>query len=702
MKKLTWLVMGLILLLGVALRLGELGAVSLWGDEINVAVAARGSIGEVLEGARSHISAPPLDYLVVHLLETYVGDSEFILRLGAVAWSILSIPLMYQLGKRVAGPWAGAAGALLLATSPFHVMYSREVKFYAALLFFALLSNIAFLQTQKRPGWRAWLVYSLVNTVGIYFHPFVALVIACQGLYLLVGWILDTVRRPGKRITFPREILPYAISVAATAACFAPWYFWDFAKQTPIGQYYLVPDLSLVSKLLKAFGIGSAWSGVPMALLAVIGAAAGLSTRARRFTLLLVLDLLAIGLVVVLDNLKSYWFDRQQTLFALPAYLALVSGGLLFLYDRAKHLRWNCLPLRATSLLSAIAIVAGAGLFGSVSSVEAWTRQTQDWRGVGDYLTQNVHPGDLVIQTWVLQPNSLAWYYHPAGSSVAVLRANMLRTTPLKLQPGGNVWWVLLHNGGTKQLNKEAGEAFDVVSFASLAVLHKKGGVASSEDALDATVTLLELQGALSPPDTTAYENLADDLLRGGQADLARFYVARGNEQAGLGQWEASALSFERAAVCQPNWGMIQTKLGNAYRALGRWSDAEASYERSIQIDPAYVGAYLNLGGIRQTEGREDEALSLYQKAVAVAPDSAWAHSALGGAYLRTGDSNEALVHLRRSVELEPENPAWLLALADGYRSLGMRAEAVDAYRQALVLDPGNNRATKALKALEP
>ena len=90
-RTLQWLSLGLILLLGTALRLYRLGRPSLWGDEINVAVASMGSIRQVLEGARSHVSAPPLPYLIVHLLATYAGTSEFSLCFGAAVWGILSI-----------------------------------------------------------------------------------------------------------------------------------------------------------------------------------------------------------------------------------------------------------------------------------------------------------------------------------------------------------------------------------------------------------------------------------------------------------------------------------------------------------------------------------------------------------------------------------------------------------------------------------
>jgi len=213
-RTLQWLCLGLILVLGTALRFYRLDHASLWGDEINVAVVSLGSIRQALEGARSHESAPPLDYLVVRFLARCAGTSEFSLRFGAVAWGILSIALSFQLGRRLAGAWVGIGSALLLAVSPFHIWYSREAKFYAALVFFSLLSNLVFLLASHRPRARNWLLHCLVNCVGIYFHAFIAVVVGCQGVYLPYRWALQLVRTRARHGASPLGLLPYTAARA--------------------------------------------------------------------------------------------------------------------------------------------------------------------------------------------------------------------------------------------------------------------------------------------------------------------------------------------------------------------------------------------------------------------------------------------------------------------------------------------------------
>ncbi len=188
---------------------------------------------------------------------------------------------------------------------------------------------------------------------------------------------------------------------------------------------------------------------------------------------------------------------------------------------------------------------------------------------MGEYLTANTDSGDLVIQIWLLQPHSLEWYFQPDRKGVSILRADELRTRAISFKPGGRLWWFFVHQGQIDQLCHELGDEFEIETFNWLAVLQKKDGLAGPEDALDAAVRLIELEGEISPS-KRAYQSLAEDLFGATGVDQARYYVDRGNLQFAAGQWGSAALSFERATQWWPEWGLAHTKLGNAYRNLGR------------------------------------------------------------------------------------------------------------------------------------
>ena len=651
-----WLLAGVVLL-GAALRLYALGATSLWADEINVVVVSRGSLADLLQGARSHVSAPPLDYLVVHLLATRLGENEFLLRFGAAIWSILSIPLAYRLGRRTVGRWPGVAAALLLAASPFHVEFSRQAKFYAALVFFALLSNILFLHASRSGRARDWLAHAATNLVGIYFHPFIALVLLGQWLVLLFEWLAGWIGNRLRRTPPPATLVPFLLSAATTALLFAPWFLWDMAAQAPLGEYHSRLGASLWQSAVSA-GLEHPGLAALLAACALLGAVDAPRAAQRQGRLLLALNVLAVGLVVGLDNAGGYWFAPKQALFALPVYLLLAAAGLGCLHAWLRRLAART-PARgwaATALLAAGLLALG--LAGSARIADGWYVEKQNWRGAAALLAQETGPGESIA--------GLDWaalnlrYYEPDLPVQKLENPTPDELARLAAQHA-RLWYV--RDWGLGQRHPALEDWVREQGFATTNL----GGVLVSAGEINVETSL----------------------------ELGQRYLDAGQL--------AEALDVYQEVVEQrPAWGIGHTKLGNVYRQMGQVEAAEVAYRRSIEVDPGYVGAYVNLGGIYDGQGRGTEALALYEAAVEAAPASAWAHAVLGRAYLDRAQGATGLPHMQRAVDLEPENPDWLLALAEGWQALGRPEQAAEVYRRVLAVDPNNQQAGQALRDLEP
>jgi tetratricopeptide (TPR) repeat protein/4-amino-4-deoxy-L-arabinose transferase-like glycosyltransferase len=672
-----WLLLIAVVLLGTALRLHGLGARSLWADEIQVVLAATGSFRHVLEGAKSHVSAPPLDYLIVHLLVTYIGHSEFILRFGAAMWSILSIPLIYQLGKRTAGPWAGIVGALLLATSPFHLEFSREAKFYASLVFFTLLSNIAFLRALRSGNRLRWFIYCLCNTVGIYFHLYIALVMACQGLYLLLDEVIDLVHEQRRILRALPRLLPYAISTAVTAACFAPWYIWDIAQQKPVGEFSTALSLPLLRDLLLTFGLNQRLPATLLAALVGLGVVTAWKAVTTRKAgrphpvPLLVLNILAVGFVILLDNFGSYWFAPKQTQFVLPAYLTLAAAGLVGLCRSVTRLPRMPALVRPALATAAVGVLAYLAWTGATEGVRTWSQEMQDWRDAAALVRSGHQPQDAVI-AWKWDQLSFGFY---APDIKPLYQVKSLPEFQEKLATAKCTWYVRTLNireapgseyGQTEALSRGA---LDVtLNVGNVYVSFGCPGQASSDREKTTTLAMLQQAVRLQPT--------ADTLLLLGQHELDQ------------GLTEAAAQHLEQALALRPNSASTLTKLGAAYQALGRTAEAEAAYQRSMRVDPKYPGAYIRLGTIRESQGRDQEALDLYRTAVEVAPDLAWSHAALGGLYLKIGRPAEAVPELEKAVELDSDSGQAYTSLGNGYRAMGRMVAAEKAYRQSMDVEP--------------
>jgi tetratricopeptide (TPR) repeat protein/predicted membrane-bound mannosyltransferase len=719
-RKGQWLLLAGVILLGTVLRFCSLGAKSLWGDEINTAVLF---VQMPLTYSLTHLhpNNHTLYTLLAHLL-TLGGISEFLLRIPAAMLGIAAIPTLYQLGRIAFGSTTGLIAAFLVAISPYHLWFSQEARGYTGVVLFSALS-LYFLFQAARLGRRRYFVgFVLTTALALYVHLFAILLLGAE-LCILGGLVLEKTWRQRRNISAILSILlPWAAALLVLGlvlvVLYAPLWlaFLGVIDPTHGGAY--LDDLSYTTdwaldvpsliRLLQRFGgsVTAQWHTATTVSIACfwLGVVMGLRDRRRFASMLASLLLLPfLFIATIAAQWSNFYVYSRFLIFLLPIYLILVANGVNAVGTLTTEMvgRWSKASIPARLACCVLTV----GLLG-VPSVPAlhqvYDTERQDWRGVADYLKRSARPGDLVIQVWLLQPNSLEWYLYPDDDTLEVLQASELRTKAIDFKADRQLWWVFVHDGQSQALIEEVGETFEVAVFPWIAVLYKKSGVESPEEALDATVTLTQHQGRFGPSDGSAYHALAEDLLLSGGFDQARFYADRGVSQSTQGAWNDAIESFQLALRCWPDWGLPHTKLGNAYRELGLLDDAEQAYRTSIQVEPGYVGAYLNLGSIYEEQGWAEEAWALYEQAVEVAADSAWAHNTLGGAYLSRGNISDALAHLRRAVELEPEGITWLLALADAYRELDQYDEARVTYRQILAQDPGNAEASEALRALAP
>src|SRR5262249_5606134 len=84
------------------------------------------------------------------------GDSELSVRMPSFLLGVSSIPLVYALASRVVERKTALLSSFLLAVSPTHIWYSQEARAYSWLLFFLLLSLIAYLKLKEPVPHQIW------------------------------------------------------------------------------------------------------------------------------------------------------------------------------------------------------------------------------------------------------------------------------------------------------------------------------------------------------------------------------------------------------------------------------------------------------------------------------------------------------------------------------------------------------------------
>ncbi len=217
MKKLNYAILILIIFFGSFLRFYKIDKESLWNDELaSWERSNHVSLKEVISDAISDVH-PPGNQILLFFVIKFFGDSEFWLRLPSGIAGIISIFLIYLIGRKVYSEWEGIISSALMAVLWFPIYYSQEARVYSLLLLFSMLSFYLWITVIERlrdgqivfpPSF--FLVLS--SSITCYLHYFGLLFVALQGIGAFLLFF-------GKKKKFLFFLLLYAIVLIL----YIPW-----------------------------------------------------------------------------------------------------------------------------------------------------------------------------------------------------------------------------------------------------------------------------------------------------------------------------------------------------------------------------------------------------------------------------------------------------------------------------------------------
>lgn len=408
----VWLT--LIILLATFLRLFRLGYQSLWFDEAISFTRANMSLPETLHQTLT-VLHPPLYSLILHFW-LKVGHNETLLRFPSVAFSVLALPLAYQLGRLCVSRRVGLMAALLLALNPFHVWYAQEARMYSMLMLFALSAVYFFLHTiRDDDNLRSWIGLVVSCVLAYYTHYFAFFIPLIQFVFFLC-----TLR------TYHRLFRKWVLSQIITTLPLAPWlvaYAFAFRSGQAVG-FGLVPKPRLLAPVetLWKFSLGSTDTLTPVLalFLAAFGLALFLGVKSsdwmrcphfRLFTLLWLSVPILFTFVLALR--RSFYLDRCF-IIVLPAYLTLLAIGIVGI---GKPLvRWG---------LASVIILAMT--FGLRQLYLAPLFFKEDWRAAVSYIQSQYRDGDIIVSRYAQDGEPLFYYYqgNPDWAALSVEKITM-------------------------------------------------------------------------------------------------------------------------------------------------------------------------------------------------------------------------------------------------------------------------------------
>ena len=180
-----WLPVAAALLVSFGLGLYRLGYQAALGDDAFSLLIAGRDLGELLRLSASE-PHPPVFYVLLWGWVRLAGDGEFAGRFVAVWWAVLSVALVYRLGRAAVSRSAGAWAAALLAINPFFVAYSQQARMYTMAIALGLASM--YFAFRLLPGRRGGsmtsgaLGYLAATILAVTTHFFALFLVAGQNI----------------------------------------------------------------------------------------------------------------------------------------------------------------------------------------------------------------------------------------------------------------------------------------------------------------------------------------------------------------------------------------------------------------------------------------------------------------------------------------------------------------------------------------
>ena len=400
--------LGLVLALGLGLRLYELGAKSLWYDEAWTLTYAHGyqSVWDAFD--TDYTTDAPLfpalvkiwDVVIRAALNPEVGSAGYDVALRALPFGlgVLAMALVFVVARMlVRSDGAAIAATFLYAISPYQVRYAQELRNYTLWTVLGLAGLYFLVKAMRENRWRDWVWLAAVETLMLYTHFFSVWFIVAINLYVVAVFAAGSTWRDarakawlGSQVGAALVSLPALLMLLRVAA------IMDNIKY----HWYALHGATVALIAFKSFFAGFS-PNAPLYWMVFLAAGAlfclGFYALRRRWETALLLGLVVVvpmGGTVALTYVKGYSLYELR-LFILSGVAAYMVVGAAMAALPRPWLR----AVVAAGLGLLTAPLLGDYYAGRLHPVEAhrvgiWDKV--DLRAAAKYVREHAQPGDVV------------------------------------------------------------------------------------------------------------------------------------------------------------------------------------------------------------------------------------------------------------------------------------------------------------------
>lgn len=381
----------LIIISSTLFRIALDGVIGLGVDESYVVSIARNF-------SLSYFDHPPLHFWIIWLTHHITGsENGLVLRLPFIGMFAATTWMMYRLGSKLFGEWAGVYAALLLNVSAvFSLSTGSWILPDGPLMFLMMAATLVlvrlFFEPTANSSWELWLAAGLLTGLGM--------LAKYHAVFLIFGsllFMLTTKERRGMLLTLG----PY-LAVGVAAIVFLPVILWNqeyhwisFLFQSGRGVAKGFYPLKMLGNIAGQAVWVLPWIWVPLVwvLLKVIFAGPGNPFQNRQWFLCC----LASG-PIVLFTAATLWGAQGLFHWQAPGYLLampLLGRAVVGWAERDNGIIRRWLAASITIFLLIIVVLGSHTATGWMRQVQPqWfesgdpTTEALDWKNLPDYLTE--------------------------------------------------------------------------------------------------------------------------------------------------------------------------------------------------------------------------------------------------------------------------------------------------------------------------
>ena len=664
---------------GAVLRFHKLGTLIFHLDEPihSIQVAAKSLLFNV-----THDYGSVLYQVILHFILP-LGKLEFISRLPAALFGILTIFGTYYAGKLFFGKNIGLTAALFVSFSPYLLRYSQYARGYTILTFLSLLSLIFFYKALKGNQTKDWILFVVFSAVNAYTHQISLMTIAIYSVFigtLLVEKWLGLNKKKTWQID-SRRLIHFSLSILAIIGI-AFFLSLPVGKMdgdiksvnwiaNTLGRLLAEPTIGffpLVKQILTHHISQSPPLHYLLALFFIFFGFIGCLIRLRRKDILLLLYIVfPFFAFYLIKPLPLFYMGADRYfIFILPVVFIVMARGIDFLSSllfsmisflkgikKKEYVLRNLVPAVLILFFFLLECISIKGY-----SDYAWKlRSLHISKRVSRFLKDNIEDSDLIF--FNSYPN----------------KTNILNVSPLYLK--GEKKRVLLYTYEIRYLQQNSNRGVWLVLDRSLLRQEETDNINSSLNG----AALFEIEGH-----SIIHWESGEKILLNNLIDMSEFLISLNTDKE-----EDNRLLLAYFHLLDRNLeeSLKELDIVEENRSLASEVKIENFQNfRDIATNSLYsnIGRLLwDLGYNLISEEKFDDGTAAFDMCLQLSDEYrepiSQQYFTLGNQFLRLKNPDKAIYFLKKAIEINSQNYFFHFILAEAYWQKGAEPEAISEYR---------------------